>query len=333
MKVTIAAAVMTLTALFVTAPALHAQTVTIRVEHDENSSSNTHKVLTEMAGELAKESGGKLKLDVHAGASLSGGKITTMIQNVQAGNVDAAWIATSVYTGVEPRVGVLSLPFIFKDMDGLEQVRRKGTLNDLYAEQEKRNLHVVDAWSRPLRQFINNKRAINKPADAAGLRFRVPEMKLWVDAFKAIGAQPLPLPFSEIPTAIQLGTIDGAERPTDYLVAERWWDMGKYVSLVNYSGDAVMVSFNKAFWEKLDPAMQQLLVKKIKQFGDKKYDIDKVAAEQAVAEAKSNGMIINTVDADGLKLFRDAMKSVWTDHAKQIGQPLIDRVVGVAAQN
>jgi TRAP-type C4-dicarboxylate transport system substrate-binding protein len=331
MRNVISGAVLALAAMLVAVPALHAQTV-IRVEHDENSSSNTHKVLTEMASEIASESGGKLKLEVHAGASLSGGKITTMIQNVQAGNVDAGWIATSIYTGVDPRVGVLSLPFMFKDMDGLERVRRKGTLNDFYAEQENRNLHVVDAWSRPLRQFINNKRAITKPSDAAGLRFRVPEIKLWVDAFKAINAQPLPLPFSEIPTAMQLGTIDGAERPTDYLVAERWWDLAKYVSLVNYSGDAVMVSFNKTFWGKLDPAMQQLLEKKIRQFGNKKYDIDKVAAEQAIAEAKSHGMLINTVDAEGLKQFREAMKSVWTDHAKQIGQPLIDRVSAVSTQ-
>lgn len=307
--------------------------VTIRAEHDENTSSNTHKVLTQLASELASETGGKVKMEVHSGASLSGGKITTMIQNVQAGNEDAAWIATSVYTGVEPRVGVLSLPFIFKDMEALERVRRKGTLNALYKEQENRNLHVVDAWSRPLRQFINTKRAIQTPADAAGLRFRVPEIRLWVDAVRAIGAQAVPLPFSEIPTAIQLGTIDGAERPTDYLVAEKWWDLAKYVSLVNYSGDAVMVSFNKAFWEKLDPATQQLLEKKIRQFGDKKYEIDKIAAEEAVETAKKNGMIVNSVSAEGQAAFRNAMKSVWTDHAKTIGQPLIDSVLAAGASN
>lgn len=310
-----------------------AQTITVRIEHDENASSNTQKVLTEMAADVATASGGRLKIDVHPGASLSGGKITTMIQNVQAGSVDASWIATSVYTGVDPRVGVLSLPFMFKDMDGLEKVRRAGTLDKLYAEQENRNLHVVDAWSRPLRQFINTKRPINKPQDAAGLRLRVPEIRLWVDAIKAIGAQPVPMPFSEIPTAIQLGTIDGAERPTDYIVAEKWWALAKYVSLVHYSGDAVMVSFNKDFWNKLQPSDQKLLVDKIRQYGNKKYDVDKIAAEEAIETARKNGMTVNTVSPENLQLFRDAMKPVWTTHATQIGQPLIDAVRAIGTQN
>jgi TRAP-type C4-dicarboxylate transport system substrate-binding protein len=128
------------------------------------------------------------------------------------------------------------------------------------------------------------------------------------------------------------GTIDGAERPTDYIVAEKWWALAKYVSLVHYSGDAVMVSFNKEFWNKLQPSDQKLLVDKIRQYGNKKYDVDKVAAEDAIETARKNGMIVNTVSPENLQLFRDAMKSVWTDHATTIVQPLIDAVRTVSMQ-
>ncbi len=307
------------------------QTFTVRVEHDENASSNTHRLLTEMAAEVASATAGKLKLEIHSGASLSGGKIPTMIQNVQAGNVDASWISTAIYSSTEPRLGVLSLPFIFSSMDDLERVRKSSVLAGVYADQERRNLHVVDSWSRPLRQMINTKREIHSPADAAGLRFRVPEIRLWIDAFKAIKASPVPMPFSEIPTALQLNMIDGAERPTDYIVAEQWWDLAKYISVVNYSGDAVMVSFNEGFWKKLGPDNQRVLAETIRRYGDKKYSVDKAAAEEALETAQKKGMVVTRLTPAEVQAFRDAMKSVWTAHAQEIGGPLIEAVRQVAA--
>jgi TRAP-type transport system periplasmic protein len=307
------------------------QTITVRVEHDENASSNTHKLLTEMAAEVASASGGKLKLEIHSGASLSGGKIPTMIQNVEAGNVDASWISTAIYSSTEPRLGVLSLPFIFSSIDDLERVRKSSVLANVYADQEKRNLHVVDSWSRPLRQIINTKREVHSPEDIAGLRFRVPEIRLWIDAFKAIKAIPVPMPFSEIPTALQLNMIDGAERPTDYIVAEQWWDLAKYISIVNYSGDAVMVSFNEAFWNKLGPDNQKSLAEIIRRYGDRKYSVDKAAAEEALLTAQKKGMVVTRLAPAEVDAFRGAMKNVWIAHTQEIGGPLIAAVRQVAA--
>jgi TRAP-type C4-dicarboxylate transport system substrate-binding protein len=308
------------------------QAFTIRVEHDETASSNTNRMLNEMAAELATASGGKLKLEIHSGASLSGGKITTLIQNVQLGNVDLGWISTGPYVATDPRLGVVSLPFIFKSIDDMERVRKSGVLNAVFEDQEKRNLHVVDMWSRPLRQIINIKKEIRLPADAAGMRFRVPELRLFIDAFKALNATPVPLPFSEIATALQLKTIDGAERPTDYLVSEKWWELAKYISMVNYSGDVVMVSFNSAFWKKLGPENQKLLADTIRKYGDKKFIVDKAAAEEAVVIAQKNGMVVTNLTPTELQAFRDAMKGVWTAHADEIGQPLINAVQKVIAE-
>src|SRR5678815_3219115 len=96
------------------------QTITVRVEHDENASSNTNRLLTEMAAEVASATGGKIKLEIHSGASLSGGKIPTMIQNVQAGNVDVSLISSGIYANIDPRIGVISLPFLCGSIDDLE---------------------------------------------------------------------------------------------------------------------------------------------------------------------------------------------------------------------
>jgi TRAP-type transport system periplasmic protein len=301
------------------------QNVTMRVEHDEPSGSITDRVLNQMAEDVARSTQGRIKMEVHSGASLSGGKIPTMIQNVQAGNVDVSLISSGIYANIDPRVGVISLPFLCGSIDDLERVSRKsGTLKQVYADQDAKNVHIVDTWTRALRQVANNKREIKSPDDLKGLRIRVPEFKLWIDAFKAMGATPVPLPFSEIPTALQLGTIDGAERPSEFLKTESWWELAKYVSMLNYSGDVLLVGVNKTFWDKLDQPTQKLLTDKFKEYGNKKFTEEKTLEQSVIALLREKGMKVTIPTAAELAKFRKAMEPVWTDNEKRLGKDLMN---------
>jgi tripartite ATP-independent transporter DctP family solute receptor len=333
MKLRLAAGFVPLFGLLITAIPLSsvlAQT-TIRAEHDEPVESITHRLMVQAAAEIATATNGKVKMDVHPGVSLSGGKIPTMIQNTQSGNVDLAIITTGVYSSVDPRTGVLSLPFMFGSIDEMARAARQShVLDKLMAEQESRNLIVVDLWVRALRQLANTKREIRTPDDAKGLRFRVPEFKLWIDAFKAIGAVPVPMPFSEIPTALQLGTIDGAERPSEFLMTEKWWELAKFVTMANYSGDALMVAFNKGFWNKLDAGQQKIIVAKLKEVGDKKLVEEKNVENSVVETLRKNGVKVTVLTPAEVQRFRDAMKSVWTDNESRIGKDLMAAVAKAA---
>jgi tripartite ATP-independent transporter DctP family solute receptor len=300
------------------------QSVTIRAEHDEPSGSITDRLLNQMAEDVSKATGGKVKLEVHSGSSLSGGKIPTMIQNVQAGNVDLSFVSSGVYAAIDQRIGVLSLPFMCGSIDDLEKLSRKsGIMDKIYADQDAKNFHIVDTWTRALRQIANNKREIKTPADIKGLRFRVPEFKLWIDTFKTLGATPVPLPFSEIPTALQLGTIDGAERPSEFLKTESWWDLAKYVSMVNYSGDVLLVAFNKAFWDKLDQPTKKLLTDKLKEYGDKKFNEEKTVEQGVIELLRQHNVKVTLLTPDEVKQFRTAMDPVWADNQSRIGKDLI----------
>jgi tripartite ATP-independent transporter DctP family solute receptor len=300
------------------------QTITVRAEHDEPSGSITDRLLNQMANDISKATNGKVKIAVHSGSSLSGGKIPTMIQNVQSGNVDLSFISSGVYASIDPRLGVLSLPFMCRSIDDLEKLSRKsGVMDKIYADQGTKNIYIVDTWTRALRQIANNKREIKSPEDIKGLRFRVPEFKLWIDTFKVLGATPVPLPFSEIPTALQLGTIDGAERPSEFLKTESWWDLAKYVSMVNYSGDVLLVAFNKAFWNKLDQPIQKLLSDKLKEYGDKKFNEEKTVEKGVIDELRQHGVKVTVLTPDQVKKFRVAMEPIWKENQSRIGKDLI----------
>ncbi|MEQ8429812.1 MAG: TRAP transporter substrate-binding protein [Silicimonas sp.] len=300
------------------------ENLTIRVEHDAPATSLTHRLLAELASSLASETEGRINLELHAGASLSGGKIGTMVQNAQAGNVDLAFISSAFYTNIDPRLNLLSLPFMNGSIDDLDYLAgESGVLDHVYSDQEKRNLVVVDTWSRALRQIVNNERVVETPDDMQGLRFRVPEIKLWADTFKALGAVPVPMPFSEVVTALELGAIEGAERPTEFLKTEAWWDMAQYVSMVNYTGDVLMVSFNRQFWERLEQSDQELLTEKLKKLGDETFEAEKSMEDSVIATLRENGMVVTQLTSDQVDAFREHMRPVWADYESQIGADLI----------
>ena len=334
MKPRLAFILLPLLVLFVTAAPLtiaRAQTI-IRAEHDEPVGSITHRLLEQMASELAAETNGRVKMEVHPSSSLSGGKIPTMIQNVQAGNVDLSLVSTGIYASIDPRMEVISLPFLFNSIDDFARlVRQSHVMDKVMADQQTRNIVIVDLWARALRQIANNKREVRSPDDMKGLRFRVPEFKLWIDTFKLLGAVPVPLPFSEIPTALQLGTIDGAERPSEFLLTEKWWELSKFVTMTNYSGDALMTMFNKSFWDKLDPATQKLLATKLKNAGDQKFAEEKKVEQDVIDTLRKNGVKVTILTPAESDKFRAATKPVWSDHESRIGKDLIEAAQKVVA--
>jgi len=287
-------------------------------------------LLHEMADEVREQTDGRIEIVPQAAASLSGGNIRTMIQNTQSGAVQMSMIATSVYTSFDPRMNVFSLPFLVADIDELKALARDSELAaEIYADQENRGLHVADAWTRALRQLVNAKQPISTVEDMNGLRFRVPEIALWADAFRAAGAAPVAMPFSEIPIAIQTGAIDGAERPTAFLVSEQWWTMGEYVTIANYTGDVLMASFNKTFWDGLTEDDRTLLTAAVRKYGDLNHQREKEREAGVIATLEENGMTVTRLDAEAQAGFQAVMEEVWTSYQDKIGEDVVRRAVEI----
>jgi TRAP-type C4-dicarboxylate transport system substrate-binding protein len=159
------------------------------------------------------------------------------------------------------------------------------------------------------------------------LRFRVMETPLMVSIFESLGAHPIGMPFGEIFSALQLGTIDGAERPTEFLLTEKWWDLAKYVTMCDYTGDLLIVQANLKFFNGLNKGDQKNLIKLIKEGGDKKYQAEKEMQEKAVETLKQRGMTVTFLTAEQKNLFRNKTQKVWTEYNPKFEKGLIDRVI------
>lgn len=313
--------------LFLSAVIASAAPIILKAEHDEPAGSITDRVLNDMAKKVPQITEGRVEMQVFPGCQLSGGKIKTMIQNTGLGSTHLAFTSAATFTAWDINVGVCNLPFLVENYDAYEKLRNVQPMKELLGKWDKIGIKGIDYWSRCLRQLVNTKRPITTPDDMKGLRFRVMETPLMVSIFESLGAHPIGMPFGEIFSALQLGTIDGAERPTEFLLTEKWWDLAKYVTMCDYTGDLLIVQGNLKFFNSLDKRDQESLTKLIKEGGDKKYQAEKEMQEKAVDTLKQRGMTVSFLTKEQKDLFRNKTQKVWAEYEPKFDKGLLEKVV------
>ena len=170
------------------------------------------------AAEIEKSSGGKFKIEQYPGAVL--GDEVAMIKGLQLGTIDLAFITGAPLPSVVKEMGVLSIPFIFRDAQHAHAVLDGPIGTDLVAKFAPKGL-VALAWGENgMRQITSAKRAIAAPEDLKGLKLRVPQNEVTVAGFKALGADAAPLGFSDLYGALQTGKFDAQENPIATIVGD-----------------------------------------------------------------------------------------------------------------
>lgn len=300
--------------------------IVLNAEHDEPTGSITDQVMKDMAKKVSIATNGRVKMEVFAGCQLSGGKIKTMIQNTILGSTHLAWTSAATFTSWDANIGVSNLPFLVSDYDGYEKLRHTKPMRELLDDWEDIGLIGIDYWSRALRQVVNTKRRIVTVDDIKGLRFRVMETPLYVSIFTSLEAHPIGMPFGEIFAALKLGTIDGAERPTEFLLTEKWWDLAKYVSIWDYTGDLLVVLGNKKYFEGLKMEDREAIAKIVREGGDRKYKMEKEMQINAIKTLRENGMVVDVLTSEQKKGFREKTRGVWKKFEPNFKPGLIENI-------
>ncbi|MGE5525442.1 MAG: TRAP transporter substrate-binding protein, partial [Rhodospirillaceae bacterium] len=160
------------------------------------------KSAEEFARKANAKLGGKAKVVVFGSSQLGGDK--ELLQKLKLGTVDLALPSTVMSSEVDA-FGIFEMPYLVKDRNHMQAIEKEVVWPKLAPEAEKRGLKIVAVWENGYRHVTNNKRPIKVPADLQGIKLRVPEGKWRVKMFQAYGANPSPMKFSEVFTALQTG--------------------------------------------------------------------------------------------------------------------------------
>lgn len=262
----------------------------------------------------------------HFPSSALGGE-RELIEGLQLGTVEAAIVSTGALSNFVSDVGIVDIPFLFRDTQHARAVLDGKFGQDLLAKFQQRGL-VALAWGEQgFRHLTNNKVSVQNVADLKGLKIRVTENPVHITAFRTLGAAPTPMSWPEVISALQQGTIDGQENPISVLTSSKLWEVQKHLTLTSHVYAPVVLVLSPSFWGSLTDAQKAAFTEGAKAGAQaSRAFVDDVEAK-GVEMAKSNGMqVVENVDA---AVFRAALEPAYKQYAKKFGQQTLDAIANV----
>lgn len=182
------------------------------------------------------------------------------IQQLRLGAIDVANFNITPLNNLVPETQVLTLPFIFRDVPHSHRVV-DGAVGDAIAREieAKLNMLVLSWFAAGARSVYTRNRPIRTPEDMRGLKIRVQTSDLFIDLMRALGANPVPLPFGELYTALQTGVVDGAENNWPSFESQRHYEHARFYSTTEHSNVPEIVVVNKQRWDRLSPADKEIV--------------------------------------------------------------------------
>jgi TRAP-type transport system periplasmic protein len=267
---------------------------------------------------------GRFKVQHYPSGSLGGER--EMVESVQLGTLEMAVTGTAVIGNFVPEVMVMDLPFLFRDAKHARATLDGPIGQEILAKFGQRGLVGLGFGEIGFRHLTDSKRPINSPDDLKGLKIRTMENQVHIAAFRALGALPTPMSWTEVMTSLQQGTIDGQENPISILVSTKLWQVQKYVTLSRHVFTPISFTMSPAFFDKLTPAEKDA-VRKAAAVGikaNRKY-VDDVEVS-GVEELRKNGMQVTaSVNAAD---FEKRLAPVYKQYGEKFGN-LVDRIKAV----
>lgn len=306
------------------APEKKADKKVIKVSIGLNDASPEYKGLVKWKELVDKESKGRIEIQIFPSAQL-GDDIKTMTA-LRAGTLEMSGPSSSPIATIDKKWMVFDLPFLFPNEQVVDKVLDgpfgKKMLDSLSAHGLVGIMYMENGY----RQVTNSKREIKTPDDIKGLKIRTMENPVHLAAWRKLGANPTPMPFSEVFNAMQQKTIDGQENPNTTNFLQKFQEVQKYTTMTKHVYTPFVIMYSKKLWDTLPKEDQELLMKTAKEASKWQREYNrKVDAEAAEGLAKA-GMTVTKLTPEQQKAFMDATKDIAPQFEGDIGKDVITEV-------
>ena len=279
----------------------------------------------EFAGKANARLGGKAKVVVFGSSQLGGDK--ELLQKLKLSTVDIA-LPSTVMTSEADLFGVFEMPYLVKDRAHMKRIENEIFWKSLAPAAEAKGLKVIAVWENGYRHITNSKRPINTPADLKGIKLRVPEGKWRVKMFQAYGANPSPMKFSEVFTALQTGVMDGQENPFTQIFSAKFQEVQKFLSLTGHVYTPAYATVGAKKWASLPADIRGTLEAVAKETQSFVYTKAAKDDEELLGKIKAAGVQVNSPNKDA---FIAASKPVYEEFAREVkgAKDVIDRAIAL----
>jgi tripartite ATP-independent transporter DctP family solute receptor len=292
----------------------------IRFGYGLNEQSNQGRAAKVFAEAVEKASGGKMKVRAIGAAAL--GPDTQMQQALIGGAQEMMVGSTATLVGITKEMALWDTPFLVNSGQEADALLDGPVGQKVLAKLPEKGLVGLVYWENGFRNLTNSKRPVTKVEDLDGIKLRVMQNNVFLESFRTLGANAVPLPFSELFSALETKTVDGQENPFNTILSSKFFEVQKYLSVTNHVYSPWIVLVSKKWWDGLSKDEQKVLMDAAKASRDYERKDTRDEAGKALAELKAKGMQINELSPAESARMRDKLTRVNATIAANVGMDL-----------
>jgi tripartite ATP-independent transporter DctP family solute receptor len=275
--------------------------------------SNQGRAAKFLAEDLAKRTDGKFRMKGFASAAL--GSDIQMQNALIGGAQEMTVVSTATLVGIVDDFGVFDLPFIFANEKEADAVLDGPVGQKLAAKLESKGLVGLVYWENGFRDLTNSKHPIAKMDDLKGVKLRVMQNPMYIDMFNAMGANAVPLSFSELFTALESKTVDGQENPVNTVESSKFYEVQKYLTTSHHVYSPWIVLASKKWWDGLNADEKKAVEASATASRDFERKDSRAEGARALEDLKKKGMVVTTLSAPELEKMRATARPAVTKFA------------------
>ncbi len=302
----------------------------IRFGYGLNEQSNQGRAVKVFAQEVEKASGGKMKVRAIGAAALGS---DVQMQQALIGRAQEMMVgSTATLVGITKEMALWDTPFLFNNAKEADVVLDGPVGQKVMDKLQEKGLVGLVYWENGFRNLTNNKQPVNKLEDLNGIKLRVMQNNVFLESFKTLGANAIPLPFSELFTALETKTVDGQENPYNTILSSKFYEVQKYLTVTNHVYSPWIVTVSKKWWDGLSKAEQKILLDAAKKSRDFERQDTRAEAVKALTDLKAKGMQINELSPAEANRMRSQLTRVNASIATNVGMDLWKETQAAVAQ-
>ncbi|MHA6344342.1 TRAP transporter substrate-binding protein [Roseivivax sp. CAU 1761] len=309
------AAAMTLAAAPVPA---EIEPVTLRLAHVVNEQDGFHAAAEKFQELVSEHSDGAISVEIFPNATL--GDERTLLEGMQIGTVDMGIITNGPVSNFLEEMAVFELPFLFPSPEAAYEVLDGEIGQELLDRLSEVNLKGLAYAERGFRNLTNSEKPVASPADLDGLRIRVMENPVYIDTFRQLGADAIPMAWTEALTAMQQGTIDGQENPVNVVHSFKLNETQTHMTMTRHTYAPAIFVMGLPKWGQLSEETQQIVAEAAQEAAEYERALNARLEGEQLQALKDAGMEV-IEDAD-LAAFAEAVQPVYAEYGEKFGDYL-----------
>lgn len=297
---------------------------TIRAGIGLNDAHPQYKGLLRFKEIVEEKTNGQIVVETYHSGQL--GDDRTMTEALQLGSQEVTIPSTAPLANFVPEYSVFDFPFLFPSEEVADKVLDGEVGQKFLDKLEAQNLVGLAYWENGFRDVTNSKHAVATAADFKGLKLRTMENDLHLEAFRALGANPTPMAFTELFTALQQKTVDGQENPVATIFLQKYYEVQSHVSNTHHIYSPFVFLMSKSFYDGLTEEQQNIVKEAALEAGKYERELNREANAQYLDDLQKEGMTYTEITPEAREEMVKIVQPVLDKYAKQIGEDIVNEV-------